>query len=132
MSSPVGSCGGSKSFDAVGALLRLLGFSGSAFSTSSDGGSGSAVGGGSAGDASPSVIGRNLADDARRFHVRVVRKAAWSFLGSRVGRSNRIKGWREVAEEAFSSDRDRRITWERINFWTVDVKSKRRQDWNLG
>jgi hypothetical protein len=123
MSSPVGSRGGSKSFDAIDPLARFLGFSVSCVSASSDGGSGSAAGGASADDASPSAMGGDLVDDARRFHVRVVR-TAWSFLGRRGGRSNRIQGWREVAEEAFSSDRDRRITWERINFWTVNVKSE--------
>lgn len=92
------------------ALLRLLGLSGSGFSASSDGGSGSAAAGESTDEASLSVTEGDLADDARRFHVRVDRKAAWSFLSRRGGRSNGTKGWRQVAEEAFRSDRDRRIT----------------------
>jgi hypothetical protein len=93
MFSPVGNCGGPKSLDAVDALLRLLGLSGSGFSASSDGRSGSvAGGGGSADEASPSVTGGDFPDDARRFHIRVDRKAAWSFLSRRGGRSNRTKG----------------------------------------
>lgn len=120
MSSPGGSCGGSESLEAVDALVRLLGFSVSAFSASSGGSSGSTAGDVSAVDASPSAIG-DLADDARRrFHVLAVtvREATWSFLGRGGPWDTRRKELRKVAgEEAFSSDRDRRMTWERIGYF---------------
>src|ERR1700729_587105 len=74
-SSPAGNCGGSESLDAADAFVRRFGFSASVCSTSSGGGSGSAAGGASADDTSPSAMGGDLADDARRFHVFVVREA---------------------------------------------------------
>lgn len=121
MSRPAGSCGESESLEVADALVRLLGFSTSAFSTSSEGVSGGADAVGSGEALSPSVI-EDLAEDARRFHVRVVREVVWSFRGRREGRSARIKEGLGVAE-VLSSDRDRRITEERINFVSSESTS---------
>lgn len=78
--------------DAADDFTRLLGFSGSLLSTSSEGGSGRAGGDASADGASPFAAEGDLTDDARRFHVRVVREVVWSVLRRRGGRSYKTKG----------------------------------------
>lgn len=109
MSSPGGSSGGSESLAAVVRVLVLLGFSGSVFSGSSVGGFGGVGGADADGTSSPSAIRGVLVDDARRFHVREVRKFGCSFLGSREGLSASTEVWLYRAD-ALSSERDRRRT----------------------